>query len=76
VATSIWTTVPSPWSTSIASGSMQLSEILVVSTVAPLGSVLQVRVMSDGTALVHACGLSDPLNRKIWIIPSPDAPCR
>jgi len=46
--------------TSIISGCMQLSEVLVVSTVAPLGSVLQVRVMSDGTALVTHPGSAIP----------------
>ena len=39
-----------PWSTSIASGSTQLSGILVVITVAPPGQRAADRVKSDGTA--------------------------
>ena len=76
VDTVISATVPLPWSTSITSGSMQLSEILVVSTFAPPGSVPQTRVMSEGTALAHASGFTDPLNRETRIIPSPYAPSK
>jgi hypothetical protein len=76
VGTSIWTAVPSPWSTSIDSASTQLPGIFVIISGAPPGIVPQTRVKSDESELLHAPMFSDLLYRKIRIIPSPAAPSR